>query len=55
MKEKEPEWWKAYKEANPDSKEEYNSWTHCCSRFWKDWCDCMKEHRRSIKKKKTKK
>tara|TARA_R100000742_G_C4230550_1_gene52225 strand:+ start:295 stop:456 length:162 start_codon:yes stop_codon:yes gene_type:complete len=52
MKKEEPKWWKAYKEANP-GKEEYDPWKHCCSRFWKDWCNCMKEHRKNIKKKKN--
>jgi hypothetical protein len=39
---KEPFWWANYKKANPRNKEEYNPRVHCCKRFWKDWCDCMK-------------
>lgn len=37
-----PEWWKYYKEANPSDKDEYDPQKHCCERFWKDWCNCMK-------------
>lgn len=39
---KKPYWWEQYKKMNPNNKEEYNPKKHCCSRFWKDWCDCMK-------------
>ena len=39
---KEPYWWADYKKANPKDKDEYNPRFHCCKRFWKDWCDCMK-------------
>ena len=37
-----PEWWHQYKKANPDDKDEYNKQKHCCPRFWKDFCDCVK-------------
>ena len=37
-----PEWWEQYKKANPNDKDEYNPREHCCSRFWKDFCNCMK-------------
>lgn len=37
-----PKWWHEYKRANPSDKDDYNPKKHCCSRFWKDWCNCMK-------------
>lgn len=37
-----PEWWIEYKKSNPNEKEEYNPKKHCCRRWWKDWCDCVR-------------
>lgn len=37
-----PEWWNQYKKANPNNKKEYNKNKHCCSRFWKDFCNCVR-------------
>lgn len=37
-----PNWWNQYKKANRNNKEEYNKSKHCCSRFWKDFCDCVR-------------
>ena len=37
-----PNWWKLYKKNNPQDTDEYDPKKHCCSRFWKDWCNCMK-------------
>lgn len=37
-----PDWWKDYKLANPDDIDDYNPQKHCCKRFWKDFCDCVK-------------
>ena len=37
-----PAWWWQYKKANPDDKDDYDKLKHCCSRFWKDFCDCMR-------------
>jgi len=39
---KPPEWWAEYKRANPDDKDEYDPIAHFCSRFWKDFCNCMR-------------
>ena len=47
---KEPSWWANYKKANPKDKDEYNPKVHCCKRFWKDWCDCIKEVTKKWKK-----
>jgi len=41
QKMEEPYWWVNYKEANPKNKEDYNPKVHCCSRFWKDFCNCV--------------
>ena len=38
-----PDWWAGYKERNPDDKDEYDPRKHCCAKFWKDWCNCMKK------------
>ena len=37
-----PEWWWQYKKANPHNKDDYNKREHCCSRFWKDFCNCVR-------------
>jgi hypothetical protein len=37
-----PKWWEDYKKENPTDKDEYNPSKHCCRRFWKDFCDCIK-------------
>ena len=37
-----PEWWWQYKKANPHNKDEYDKREHCCSRFWKDFCNCVR-------------
>ena len=39
---KNPYWWDSYKKANPNDKNEYDPKIHCCSRFWKDYCNCMR-------------
>lgn len=40
-----PDWWENYKKYNSDDKDEYDP-KHCCARFWKDFCDCVKSYRR---------
>jgi len=37
-----PKWWEEYKKENPTDTDEYNPSKHCCRRFWKDFCDCIK-------------
>jgi len=46
---KEPEWWTKYKEDNPEDKDEYDPLRHCCKIFWKDFCECVKEHKKKEK------
>lgn len=36
-----PYWWESYKLANPNDKDEYDPKKHCCSKFWKDFCECV--------------
>tara|TARA_R110000868_G_scaffold198527_2_gene445063 strand:- start:274 stop:444 length:171 start_codon:yes stop_codon:yes gene_type:complete len=55
MEQQVPEWWKAYKEANPNDTDEYNPIHHCCKAFWKDFCYCYVPYKRKTKKKPKKK
>ena len=37
-----PYWWDSYKKDNPNDMDNYNPSKHCCRRFYKDFCDCIK-------------
>lgn len=37
-----PDWWFKYKKENPNDNDEYSPSKHCCRRFWKDFCDCIR-------------